>query len=151
MDAWQMIFGSALALACIAGRRDRLIVGVMLANFAATVAFAEQPLTVGFADILCMTLLLTGSARARVVAAFFAAMSAIYPIGVWFGLTPATIYTIVDALAFLQLVVVGRGDHGIASGRRYIGRLRRRIHLSLVRRADAGHDAGLAAQPDGGR
>jgi hypothetical protein len=150
MDGWQMIFAAALALACIAGRRDRLIVGVMLANFAATLTFAATPLTVGVADILCLCVLITGSQRARVVAAFFAAMSAIYPIGLWFGLTAPTIYTIVDALAFLQLVVVGRGDHGIAYCRRHLGRLRDRAGLPVVHRNHPPSGSGLAAQVRGG-
>jgi hypothetical protein len=150
MDGWQVIFGAALALACLAGRRDRLIVSVMLANFAATLTFAATPLTVGVADILCMAVLITGSARARVVAAFFAAMSAIYPLGLWFGLTAPTIYTIVDVLAFLQLVVVGRGDHGVSSSRRHLGRLRHRPAVPLVHRNHAPSGSGLAAQADGG-
>jgi hypothetical protein len=141
-----MIFATALALACIAGRRDRLIVGVMLANFTATLTFAATPLTVGVADIICLAILITGSQRARVVAAFFAAMAAIYPIGLCLGLTSPAIYTIVDALAFLQLVVVGRGDHGIAYCRRHLGRLRDRTDLSVVHRDYPASNAGVAAE-----
>jgi hypothetical protein len=150
MDGWQLVFLAALVLACIAGRRDRLIVGVMAANFAATVTFATTPLSVAVADLLSIVILAAGSVRARSVAAFFVAMVPLYPIGLWFGLRPATIYTIVDALAFLQLVVVGRGDDGIAGLRRYLGRLHHRSRVPVGFRGAPRRNLGLAETPDRG-
>lgn len=132
MDWSQIAFGSCLAVACYFGRGDLRIILVMVANFIATITLSDFPLAVGVADMACCVVLALGSSRARVVAAFFVAMTATYPVCWLLGVSNSATYTLVDALAYLQLVVVGRGDHGIGFGLRALNRLRHRSGFPVV-------------------
>lgn len=145
IDLSQVAIWLGLSTACYFGRREPRIVAVMAGNFAATVTLAAWPLPVAVADLLSAAVLCFGSVRAKVVAAFFVAMAAIYPIGYAAQMANATIYAIVDVLAFLQFVAVGRGDDGIDACRRYLGRLRHRGGLSVVRGTEAAPNMGMAS------
>ena len=114
MDWSQYLYVSALALAVLIDR-GRLS-AIMVANFAATVAFASAPQMVAVADMLTIAALLFIDARARIIAALFVTMQPVYFLGNLFGVQNATTYTIVDCIAYLQLAVVGRGGWGM--GRR---------------------------------
>lgn len=148
MDWSQLLFAAALAVACYAGRGDWRIVGCMVANFLATVTLAAWPLAVACADLACVVVLVMGSIRARVVAAFFVVMAAIYPIASAMGLGNAATYTIVDVLAFLQLMAVGHGDDGIGFVRRHLDRLRHRRGFSVVGGAKAAPSLVMASSQD---
>jgi hypothetical protein len=150
MDLSQIAFLSALALACWFGRREPMIGLVVALNCFATIASAGSPLTVAIADLLAIAVLMVGNARSKVVAAFFVAMVPLYPIGLWFDLPKSTIYTIVDVLAYLQLVVVGRGDNGIGRGLRRAYRLLDRSRVPVGIRASAPASSRLASTPDRG-
>jgi hypothetical protein len=147
----QIAFGLALFAACYSGRRDRRIVAVMIANFAGTLAFNASPLSVAIVDLASVAVLAFGTIRARVVAAFFVAMAAIYPIAYAAGLDRATIYTIVDVLAFLQLVAVARGDDGIDACRRYLAGLRHSSRFSVVDRIATARSASVVSSHRRGR
>lgn len=146
MDWSQIAFALALLVACHFGRREPRIVGAMACNFAATVTLAAWPLAVAIADLTCVAVLAFGSMRAKVVAAFFVAMAAIYPIAHAAGLENGTIYAIVDVLAFLQLMAVGRGDDGIDACRRHLGRLRYSRRLSMGDGIEAAPNLVMASQ-----
>ncbi|MDZ7905177.1 MAG: hypothetical protein U5N55_04940 [Cypionkella sp.] len=117
MDWSQAIFAGLLLLATIT-TSDRRLAYAAWANFAATMALAHNPVAVGVADILTASALLCMGRRGQCIAALYAVMIPIYPIMVTAGFQAATIYTIVDILAFAQVAIVGGWGFGIYRGLR---------------------------------
>ena len=102
-----LLIGSGAAVA-----KDRwLLVTVMWMNFAGTFSLADIPMAVGIWDIACASILVWfGSKRERVVAALFVAMVVLYKFDEQLG--RATLYAIVDLIAYAQIVVIGGGGFG---------------------------------------
>jgi len=122
LTIWRAILITGFAIAVYTGRPPRLIIAVMVSNFAATWYLAADPLAVGVADAASAAVLLwSPNVRNRVIATLFSVMIIVY-VSDWLWAVPnfAT-YTIIDCIAFLQLGVIGGLDGGI---RRWIARRR---------------------------
>ena len=103
-----LLTGSGAALLC--GNRKRLI-AILWANFIATMTFAGTPFSVGIADLSCAAALVyVGGKRAYAIALLFAAMVPLYLFATLLG-NYAT-YTIVDVLAYCQVLILGGGGFG---------------------------------------
>lgn len=103
-----LLIGSGAALS-VGGRKG--LVFVMWANFLATMTLAGTPMGVGVADIACTCVLMfTGGKRAYALALLFAVMIPLYTFTPILG-NYAT-YSIVDALAYCQIVILGGGGFG---------------------------------------
>jgi hypothetical protein len=114
VDWSQYLYLSALALAVLIDRGR--ISALMVANFAATVAFAAAPQVVAVADMATIAALICIDTRARIIAALFVTMQPVYFLGPLFDVQNSTTYTIVDCIAYLQLAVLGHDGWGM--GRR---------------------------------
>ena len=120
MSGWQMIFVCLLALSFAAGRPKPVVWFAMLGNLAATMTLAQSPVTVGVADAVAATLLLTfGGKREAIIAALFAVMMPLYVAGQWLGWSDWATYAIVDALAYAQCIVIGSANGGITHWRKH--------------------------------
>lgn len=132
-----LLIGSGAAIT-----KDRwLLATVMWMNFAGTFALAEAPMAVGIWDIACASVLVWfGSKRERVVAALFVAMVVLYKFDEQLG--RATLYAIVDFIAYAQIAVIGGGG---------FGELLRNVRSSLrnMHRPNPGHFVGSG--PDAAR
>lgn len=130
-----LLIGSGAAIT-----KDRwLLVTVMWMNFAGTFALADIPMAVGIWDIACAsTLVWFGSKRERVVAALFVTMVVLYKFDEQLG--RATLYAIVDLIAYAQVVVIGGGG---------FGELLRNIRSSLrdMRGSNPSHTVGAGPDP----
>ena len=81
---------------------------------------AQSPVTVGVADAVAATLLLTfGGKREAVIAALFALMMPLYVAGQALGWSDWATYAIVDALAYAQCIVIGSANGGISHWRKH--------------------------------
>lgn len=85
-----------------------LLVAVMWMNFSATVTLMASPMAVGVTDIVSATVLLwLGSKRDYIVASLFIVMVVLYPFAEQLG--RVVLYDIVNLLAIVQCIVMGRG------------------------------------------
>lgn len=112
----QLAYIAALLLALGIGRPGYLVASVMVGNLLATITLAPSPLAIGVADIVCAGILLTGGVKAHIVAYIFAAMVPVYVAAAMLHWQNSTTYAIIDALAYLQLAVIG----GVGGG--YVNR-----------------------------
>ncbi len=117
----QFAYIAALGLALWAGRPARVVVFVMVGNFLAGAFLAADPLDVALVDIGSAVILIGYDVRRNIVAAVFCLMVVMAVAGDAIGLSRAQIYTMVDLLAVVQLLVIGRADGGL---RRLGGSLR---------------------------
>ena len=147
MDFWQALFISALILAIWTGKPGRLVICLMLANFAATASLWDQPLTLGLFDLCCAVVLLGAmmhDRRACVVAGLFALMMPVYVAAHFWQWPASTTYAIIDLLAYPQLAVIGRWDRGLGNGlraaRRFTAGRWRDPYSALAARRDAYDD-----------
>jgi hypothetical protein len=87
------------------------LVGVMLFNLVGTLVMRGTPLTVGVIDLMCAcSLVAIGGKRAYAISAIFLTMLPLYYFADTIG--HVTTYTIVDVLAYTQLMVLGGGGFG---------------------------------------
>lgn len=119
MDWSQWLIAGLLALACYTGRPGLLVALVMWANLAASMIFSREPGDVATADLVAVVLLV-GTSNA--LAFLFVAMQPVYIGGYYFGLSEASIYTIVDVLAICQFVLLGGWHRGVGNLYRRVGR-----------------------------
>lgn len=119
MDWTQGLYIAALVAAFGFGNPHWIIVAAMVLDLATTLIFRGDYITVGAADLLVALALLFAGRRGQFVALLFALMHPIYVLGFVFKWPPAATYAIVDALAYLQLAIIGGLDVGIASARRW--------------------------------
>lgn len=125
MDWSQVLYATLLALAIWVGRPGWGIALAMVANLAATMVLAGDPLAVGMADlVVCSWLLAIGTRQALIVAAIFATMQPVYVAAWAFGWPGLATYAIVDALAFAQLWVISGASGGHGDGWRAFARRR---------------------------
>ena len=144
----QIVFITALIVALRLGRAHWAICGVMLFNFIGTWQNWNSYLSVGVFDVICATMLLFTTNRGRAVSAIFVLMVPIYVMAHHFMWRPATTYTIVDLLAYLQLGIIGRVDTGISHiYRAAIGRFNH-FGYTLEKGRDRGKSARVAAFSD---
>lgn len=121
MDWSQEILAVGIVTAGLTGRYW-LIVGIITANFLATMELADNPINVAIADSIAAAILLFAGKRGQIVAAIYAVMIPLYPILSASGFANSTIYAIIDGLAIAQLVVAGRWDVGIGRALRLVHR-----------------------------
>lgn len=122
MTDWQTIFAAALLLAIVLGKPSLTLGAVMLANLAGTMVLHGNPLAVGVLDLVCAAILIGRGNREIAVAALFVLMVPVYIAGKANGWSPATTYAIVEAIAYIQVGVMGNVGGGMARG---IGAVRR--------------------------
>jgi len=157
MEFWQALFIGLLILAIWTGKPGRLIVCLMLANFAATAVLWDQPLTLGLFDLCCAVVLLGAmmhDKRACVVAGLFALMMPVYVAAHFWEWPASTTYAIIDLLAYPQLAVIGRWDRGLGIGlraaRRVASRRAGNPYSALVARSDPFDDLARDCRKDRG-
>ena len=115
MDWSQIIFAAGIFAALLIGLPHWRIWAVMVCNFVATMTFADTPTAVGIMDIASATFLLGAGRQAHIVAFLFACMIPIYWLTTVFPQWPnSATYAIIDAIAYVQLGVIGYGGGGIA-------------------------------------
>ncbi len=111
---WTQILylGLLLASSGAAINRDRwVLVIVMWMNFSGTFTLESDPFAVGVLDIACAVVLTVwGERRGRIIAAIYVPMALLYRFEEQLG--HATLYGIVDALAYAQMSVMGAGGFG---------------------------------------
>ena len=122
MDWSQIIFTTALFGALIYGGPHWRIWMAMICNFLATMTLADTPTTVAIADLAAAAFLLGAGHRAHIVAFLFAVMVPIYWAATVFPQWPSSAtYAIIDAIAYVQLGVIGYGGGGLTIIRRNLG------------------------------
>lgn len=115
MDFWQLVYFGLLSLATIAalwgrGRQAVPLAAVMWLNFVVTFTFAPTFANVMIVDLLCataITWLYSQSKRELFVAFLFGCMVPIYILAIYGEWTRATTYTIIDVIAYAQLLTMG--------------------------------------------
>lgn len=131
MSSWQILYLALLGAALFGGRPRLRVWAAMLINLALTMAFASHDsiIFVAAIDLFCASLLIGKVVRYNIVAMLFASMPPIYAVGETLGWNQSTTYAIVDIIAYLQCLVIGRFDYGINhmvrhynSRRGYLGR-----------------------------
>lgn len=127
MDWAQYLYLVFLAIGCGAGVcvRRWVTATVMAINCGLTIYLSPDQLSIGITDILCATILIgfIGGVRANSIALLFAIMTPIYTL----GLPPMVSFTIVDVLAYSQIIIMGGGGFGTLARIMHsntIGRLR---------------------------
>jgi len=122
LTVWRAILITGFAIAVYTGRPPRLIIAVMVGNFAATWYLAADPLAVGVADAASAVVLLhMRTVQSWCIVALFSVMIIVYVSDWLYNVRNFATYTIIDLIAFLQLGVIGGLDGGI---RRWIARRR---------------------------
>ena len=142
----QVVYMLALCAALYGGGAPVRVAAVMLCNLAFTFTVAAEPIAVGVVDIACAVALIGHNMRANIVALLFALMIPVYVA----GLKTSTTYTIVDAIAFLQIGVIWRVDSGIRNARRFIGRLVSCFVRPMVQGGDTKRNLALVSRKDKG-
>ena len=132
-----LLIGSGAAIT-----KDRwLLVVVLWMNFGGTIALHDAPIAVGVLDMACASILVGfGDRREYVVASLFVLMTILYQFEVQLG--RAMLYTIIDVMAYAQIVVIGGGG---------FGELLRNFRSSLrdVRHSNPGYSVGAGRDADG--
>lgn len=148
MSGWQIMFGAALLAASCVQWRNPLFIVAMWANYLATLTLNADMVTVIVFDLLAAALLVMRGARESVVAALFLCMIPIYCLTIFGEWPPATTYGIVEIVAYIQLLVMGRIDGGLRAIRGWLsgrGEPRPDRHAALpqgpITRVTAQHDA----------
>jgi hypothetical protein len=120
---WSQTLYLALIIVASGFCRDGRIAAVMWANFVCTMALAGSPALVATVDLLSICFLVGRNPRRNIVATIFVFMVPIYGLGEHFAWGPTVTYSMIDALAFAQLFIMGRGDVGLGNlGRHLRGR-----------------------------
>lgn len=130
MSFWQIIIMGMLVTATWTGRPGYLLTLAMFGNVIATMAFAGNLSAVAVADVLAAAILVFQGRREVMIAILFLVMLPIY-LGVHLLSLPNPIaYVAVDALAYMQIAIMGRWDDGLD---RLVRHWCRRSHSALPR------------------
>lgn len=113
MTIWQVVFSCSIWLAVWHGRPRPVVAVAIIADFAASMFFSGDMVSVAVADVAAAALIVGKSTRCTIIAALFIAMLPIYYIGQTFGLSYKTSYGLVYALGYAQLLIMGRADDGL--------------------------------------
>jgi hypothetical protein len=124
MDWSQFLYTAALLLAIRSGRPAPVVTAAMFMDLAGTMLLHHEPGQVAIIDLVAIVMLAGNGTRSNVIAALFIVMQPIYMLHS-FGLSNTAIYTIVDLIAYAQLIVLGGWDVGM---RRRARNLSRRYH-----------------------
>lgn len=118
---------------------SKFIVAVMWVNFIATMELSGNPLMVAVADIACAIAILSilRTKAAWTIAAIFGVMALIYPTSIIIG--AAATYTIVDVLAYVQILAMG--STGFGNGIRFLRDRYRSVSNSSIHIQNQGMDA----------
>ena len=138
----QAIYILALLVALSCWRPSKIVWLSMLANLSATMFIAQylHIAMVGIIDLSCAAVLIGRDARRNIVAMLFALMPPLYIATSYYGFSHATTYAIVDIIAYVQCMVIGRFDVGIK--RLYSNFVRR--PYSLGRPLASGHHTSIS-------
>lgn len=146
MDLTQIIYALGLLVAIWWGGPDWRLSLACVANFIGTMALSASPLTVGVLDLVTIAVLVTlGTWRGYSMAAIFAVLVPIYPIGSYLAWPTHATYAIVDLLGYALLGVLASGSGGYRSKRRdkprADGRGRAGVHPTVATRGYAHGDS----------
>ena len=132
-----LLIGSGAAIT-----KDRwLLVVVLWMNFSGTIALHDAPVAVGVLDIVCASMLVGfGGRRDHIVASLFILMILLYQFEVQLG--RVMLYTVVDVMAYAQIIVMGGGG---------FGELLRNARFTVrdLRRPASGHSMGQGRDAGG--
>jgi hypothetical protein len=112
MDESQIIYVSLLVAASLTGGPSKALLLVMWGNLGATMFLADNYTHVAAADIIAAVILTLRSRHEGAIALLFAAMLPVYVVADQLSFTKTATYAIIDALAYAQIVILGRWDGG---------------------------------------
>jgi len=111
----QAVYLGLLVAAIAYGRPPRLIIAVMVGNFAATWYLAADPLAVGIVDAASAGVLLhLRTVQSWFIVTLFSVMIIVYVSGWLWAVPNFATYTIIDLIALLQLGAIGGLGGGIS-------------------------------------
>lgn len=142
---WQVIYLLALATASWPVRSSPWLVFVMWANLGACALSGWDIRAMVVSDLVCGLLLMAGTNRMVIVGSLFLAMLPVYAVASFQEWPLETTYARVEALAYIQMFVMGRADVGMGL---VIGWAKRRL-LGLGGLGVGGHGGFVPAQDKG--
>lgn len=113
MELSQIFYAALLTGAIWWGRPDWRLSLICVSNFLGTMTLAASPIAVGVLDMATIAaLIFIATPRAFALAAVFAALVPIYPVGAFLTLPAFAIYAIVDLLGYAIPGILSGGSGG---------------------------------------